>query len=138
MIDIDHFKKFNDTYGHQAGDEVLQFVAKKFQTCKTGTTYRYGGEEFCIIFNGKNGEQIISEVDTIRRNIEGSSLILSNAKNPKKKGKRVSVTISAGVASSSQFISNPADVIKLSDGALYRAKKKGRNRVEIEKRKTLR
>jgi len=138
MIDIDHFKKFNDTYGHQAGDEVLQFVAKKLKNCKTGTTFRYGGEEFCILFNGKNGESIISEVDAIRRDIEGSSLILANAKKSKKKGKRVSVTISAGIASSSQFITNPNDVIKLADGALYRAKKKGRNRVEIEKRKTLR
>lgn len=138
MMDIDHFKKFNDTYGHQAGDEVLQFIGNHLKKIKFGKPFRYGGEEFSILSTGKNSNEIINDVENLRRTIESSSLILTKAKNPKYKGKRVNVTMSAGIASNSPFINDPIDVIKLADGALYRAKKKGRNRVEIEKRKTLR
>ena len=55
MVDVDHFKKFNDTYGHDTGDSVLRMIATKLQKVGGGgTAYRYGGEEFSIIFNGKN------------------------------------------------------------------------------------
>ncbi|MDD5090821.1 MAG: GGDEF domain-containing protein [Candidatus Wallbacteria bacterium] len=134
MIDIDHFKKFNDTYGHQAGDEVLQYVAEQLKACGFGTAYRYGGEEFIIVSQAKPADLVVNFADALRRKVEASSLILSKAKDPKYYGKRVSVTLSLGISQSSDAVCDPSEVIRAADAALYRAKKKGRNRVEIEKR----
>ncbi|PLX16146.1 MAG: hypothetical protein C0601_11010 [Candidatus Muiribacterium halophilum] len=135
MMDIDHFKNFNDKYGHQAGDEVLQFVSGILKKNSFGRCYRYGGEEFVVITPGKEGSQVLPHADFFRRSVEGSSYTLTKGKNDKIPGKKVNVTISLGIACSSSFRTDPVEVIQAADAALYRAKKKGRNRVEIEKRK---
>ncbi|MDD2715928.1 MAG: GGDEF domain-containing protein [Candidatus Wallbacteria bacterium] len=138
MLDIDFFKSFNDTFGHQAGDEVLKFVAESVKNCGFGTGYRYGGEEFVIVTPGQGITDVVNEAEALRRKIESGSLMLTQVKNPKYYGKRVSLTVSIGISQSTDFSSEPDEVLQSADAALYRAKKKGRNRVEMEKRKVRR
>jgi diguanylate cyclase (GGDEF)-like protein len=137
MLDVDHFKKFNDTYGHDTGDAVLRMIATKMnRVTGGGTSYRYGGEEFSVIFNGKDSEDAIPHLEELRDTIANTPFIINRAsrrksdkKFRKKKNKAVKVTVSIGVADSKAGVSSPWDVLKLSDKALYRAKAKGRNRV---------
>jgi diguanylate cyclase (GGDEF)-like protein len=137
MLDVDHFKKFNDTYGHDTGDAVLRMIATKMnRVTGGGTSYRYGGEEFSVIFNGKDSEDAIPHLEELRDTIANTPFIINRAsrrksdkKFRKKKNKAVKVTVSIGVADSKADVSSPWDVLKLSDKALYRAKAKGRNRV---------
>ena len=140
MVDVDHFKKFNDTYGHDTGDSVLRMIATKLQKVGGGgTAYRYGGEEFSIIFNGKNKKDAGSHLEDLREIIANTAFTVnrtcSRRKNDKKvkpaKNKTVTVTVSIGVADSKAKSSDPWDVLKLADKALYRAKGKGRNCVCI-------
>ena len=133
MLDIDHFKKFNDRYGHEAGDQVLKMVAAKIkQIGGSGKSYRYGGEEFSVIFPGKLREDVVPHLETLRENISSSNFLLRKSdrrqqgKN-KYRGKHVRVTISIGVASRNDKYSTPLSVIVAADKALYRAKKYGRN-----------
>ncbi|MFW5781687.1 MAG: diguanylate cyclase [Candidatus Muiribacteriaceae bacterium] len=135
MMDIDHFKDFNDTYGHQAGDDVLVHVAGILQSTTFGKKYRYGGEEFSVISPGKISDQVFEHVDEFRAKLAKSPLRLRRAKKKSQIGKKVTVTASLGIASATEFMTDPVDVIKAADGALYRAKKNGRNRVEVERRK---
>jgi len=137
MLDVDHFKKFNDTYGHDTGDAVLRMIATKLnKVTGGGTSYRYGGEEFSVVFNGKNSEDAKPHLETLRETIASTPFIINRASRRKsekkfrnRKNKKVSVTVSIGVADSKANVSSPWDVLKLSDKALYRAKAKGRNRV---------
>ena len=137
MLDVDHFKKFNDTYGHDTGDAVLRMIATKMnRVTGGGTSYRYGGEEFSVIFNGKDSEDAKPHLEELRETIANTPFIINRAsrrkgdkKFRKKKNKAVKVTVSIGVADSKSNVSSPWDVLKLSDKALYRAKAKGRNRV---------
>lgn len=137
MVDVDHFKKFNDTYGHDTGDAVLRMIATKLKKVTGGgTSYRYGGEEFSVVFNGKSHEDATSHLETLRETIANTPFIINRASRRKsdkkvkhKKNKSVKVTVSIGVADSKSNASSPWDVLKLSDKALYRAKAKGRNRV---------
>ena len=137
MLDVDHFKKFNDTYGHDTGDAVLRMIATKMnRVTGGGTSYRYGGEEFSVIFNGKDSEDAKPHLEELRETISNTPFIINRASRRKgdrrfrkKKNKAVKVTVSIGVADSRADISSPWDVLKLSDKALYRAKAKGRNRV---------
>ncbi len=137
MLDVDHFKKFNDTYGHDTGDAVLRMIATKMNRVSGGgTSYRYGGEEFSVIFSGKDSEAAKPHLEELRETIANTPFIINRAsrrkadkKFRKKKNKAVKVTVSIGVADSRADISSPWDVLKLSDKALYRAKAKGRNRV---------
>ena len=142
MLDVDHFKKFNDTYGHDTGDHVLKMVAGLMQKVGGGgKPYRYGGEEFTILFPGKDLESAISHLETLRERIATYNLGIrgNNRPNKSSKGKRgrgakardksVSVTISIGVAESNGKKVSPPAMISQADKALYRAKKKGRNRV---------
>lgn len=134
MLDIDHFKKFNDTYGHDTGDQVLQMVAARIkQSVSAGKVYRYGGEEFTILFSGKKVEGTIEILDVVRESVGNSKFQLrkKDRRSGKKKngGKNVQVTISIGVAERTERMTTPQAVIKGADKALYRAKKKGRNRV---------
>lgn len=142
MLDIDHFKRFNDTYGHDVGDQVLKMVAKKIDSVSGGgKAYRYGGEEFTILFPGKRSADALPHLEAVRRSIEEYRLALRSddrPKDPKKgEGKRgsrsgadeVSVTISIGVAESGDGQSSSSEVMKAADKALYRAKNKGRNQV---------
>jgi diguanylate cyclase (GGDEF)-like protein len=141
MLDVDHFKKFNDTYGHDVGDQVLKMVGKKIMGVGGGgKPYRYGGEEFTVIFPRRSAADAIPHLEELRKTIADYQLFIRTADRPKdtKQGKEqrgtgggeyVSVTISIGVAESGDGQSTPALVLKSADEALYRAKKQGRNRV---------
>jgi len=145
MLDVDHFKKFNDTYGHDTGDAVLRMIATKMRKVSGGgSVYRYGGEEFTVVFRGKNISEAKPHLDALRENIASNPFLInresrrrSDRTGKPSKMKSVTVTVSIGVAdskgkasSTSTWTSNkisPWDVLKKSDKALYRAKKKGRN-----------
>jgi diguanylate cyclase (GGDEF)-like protein len=142
MIDVDHFKKFNDTYGHDLGDQVLKMVAAHIDDVSGGgKAYRYGGEEFTIVFPRKEISQAIPYLEALRREIESYRLALRASDRPKKtkgekrqrgswRGKRaVSVTVSIGVAERNERLATPQAVIEAADRALYRAKEKGRNQL---------
>lgn len=99
MVDVDHFKRFNDRYGHQVGDEVLQLVAKTLDKYSPGKSYRYGGEEFTIICPGVQPLFLEKKLNELRKRIAGQKLVLrKNRKTKDKKKKSVSVTASFGVA----------------------------------------
>lgn len=144
MADIDHFKKFNDTYGHDVGDEVLRLVASRLNKVKGGgRAFRYGGEEFVIIFPRTDVHQANPYIEHIRQAIADYPITLrdkSRPKNPPKKisgkttgSKTVKITASFGIAQSSSQHNQFADIIKQADVALYAAKKAGRNRVHLAK-----
>lgn len=141
MLDIDHFKKFNDTYGHDVGDQVLKLVASKIGGVRGGgKAFRYGGEEFTIIFPRKDAQSTLSYLEEVRQTIEEYDIVLRNdqrkSQSKAKRGKAqssnqrrtVSVTISIGVA---EHLSGETfeQAMKRADQALYKAKKKGRNQV---------
>ncbi|MDB1126270.1 GGDEF domain-containing protein [Vibrio algarum] len=144
MLDVDHFKKFNDTYGHDTGDDVLKLVASLLnETNGNAKVYRYGGEEFTILFKNKYQDQAIDYLEELREKIAEYDIILRNRsdrpKNDKTGEKKrghsersnsVRVTISIGVADSSES-RNTQHVLKAADEALYRAKKSGRNKVSV-------
>ncbi|MDD5073348.1 MAG: diguanylate cyclase [Candidatus Omnitrophica bacterium] len=136
IIDIDHFKDINDTYGHQAGNDILKaFVdALKNNIRAIDTVGRYGGEEFIIIFPEKNPEEALVAVDRIRERLSG----LHMAGRHFKHGLDIRLTFSAGVASFPSNGKNLDVLIDAADKALYRAKNDGRNRTTIEKRRWMR
>jgi diguanylate cyclase (GGDEF)-like protein len=131
MIDIDFFKRFNDSYGHDSGDEVLRFIGRTLkQIPGGGKSFRYGGEEFTVVFSGKNISEVIPYMEKLRENIAKSPipLIKGSAKNStSQRIKKVSITISCGVAERNEKHPSSYDVLKAADAALYRAKDKGRN-----------
>jgi diguanylate cyclase (GGDEF)-like protein len=158
MLDIDHFKRCNDIYGHDTGDQVLRLVASKLaRVTGGGQAYRCGGEEFAIVFSGKTTQEVLDDLEQLRANIEASSFRLRGQdrrqeargperRNPRARGRaktghairqlsqagtptQISVTASIGVATSGAENSS-AEVIEAADKALYRAKAAGRNRIE--------
>ncbi len=175
IVDIDHFKKFNDTYGHDVGDQVLCMVAKRLsQVAGDGQAFRCGGEEFAIVFRNTSAKEAFDHLDALRQIIEKSTFQVRGAdrraeraaersterssdlragksdrrKSTKKKtasasptqspdrlsnhlSDHLSVTVSIGVAEPSTRYRQPEQVIQAADQALYRAKNKGRNRVEL-------
>ena len=141
MVDVDHFKKFNDTHGHDIGDQVLKLVGGRLsQAAKGGVAYRYGGEEFSVLFPGASVDDAARELEEIRGAIEGYKMAVRSPDRPKqadegakRRGegapeKQLSVTVSIGVAGPKNG-ATPQHVIKAADEALYRAKQGGRNRV---------
>jgi diguanylate cyclase (GGDEF)-like protein len=132
MVDVDHFKSFNDTHGHAAGDRVLQAVAQALRRERRGRAFRYGGEEFCLLFTGARHRDAVGMCDEARGRIEAMRVRVRSVPT---KGKRapgdaeVKVTASIGVAFRDEQTRFASDVIKAADQALYRAKAKGRNRV---------
>jgi diguanylate cyclase (GGDEF)-like protein len=124
MVDIDHFKKFNDTYGHYVGDQVLILVADELSKVSFGKVYRYGGEEFTIVFPKKSAEQAEQELELILSNIENLELNLKQEINQK-------ITVSFGVAQKNEWHKKPEDVLRSADEALYQAKERGRNRIVV-------
>lgn len=133
MADVDHFKKFNDKYGHDVGDDVLRMVGKVLQQESPGTAYRYGGEEFTIVSPGKSPDEIEYDLNKLRKAIANTKLIIRKERNKKKKykSKSVSVTASFGAAGKTSKRRFPNEVLKHADRALYKAKDSGRNRVHI-------
>jgi diguanylate cyclase (GGDEF)-like protein len=166
IVDIDHFKKFNDTYGHDVGDQVLCMVAKRLsEVGGEGQAFRCGGEEFAIVFRNNSAKEAFEHLEALRQIIERSTFHVRGSdrrletkaeadnrrnelrasmsdrrKSAKKKTPpasrkqapdRLSVTVSIGVSEPSTRYRQPEQVIQAADQALYRAKHKGRNRVEV-------
>jgi len=126
MIDIDFFKKFNDTYGHDTGDEVLKMVASKLaQVSGGGKAYRYGGEEFVLLFPSKGIDDAYLHTDILRDTISKSPFSVRN----KNSFKTIYINISAGVVQNTPKDKDPFAVMKRADNALYKAKEAGRNKV---------
>jgi len=126
MIDIDHFKKFNDTYGHDTGDEVLKMVASKLaEVGGGGKAYRYGGEEFVVLFPSREVDESYKSTDILRETIAKSPFVVRN----KQSSKTIYINISSGVVQRSSQDKDPFAVMKRADNALYKAKKAGRNQV---------
>lgn len=126
MIDIDHFKKFNDTYGHDTGDEVLKMVASRLANVSGGgKAYRYGGEEFVLLFPSKEVDESYTHTDILRDTIAKSPFSIRN----KKSTKTIYINISSGIVQRSSNDKDPFAVMKRADNALYKAKKAGRNQV---------
>ncbi len=142
MVDVDHFKQFNDQYGHEVGDQVLRMVASKLERVSGGgKAYRYGGEEFAVVFPGQSAADVMPHLDTLRREVQASCFVLRGPDRPMKKPdtprpqsgprKAVLVTVSIGVAGRDENRKKPDHVVKAADQALYRAKNAGRNQVKL-------
>ena len=157
VVDIDHFKMFNDTYGHETGDQVLRMVAAKLDRVSGGgVAFRVGGEEFSILFPGKSIKEAFPHAELLRAEIEACAFhvrgqrerrrgipSVADRRKPvrrKANGRRssrrpsfsgeLSVTVSIGVAEATARTREAEKVIQAADKALYRAKEAGRNRVE--------
>lgn len=149
VLDIDHFKKFNDTHGHDVGDQVLKMVATRIERVRGGgNAYRFGGEEFVIVFPGATLTHALSHLEALRDDVAHHGLMLRASERPpaspsartrtrksrstsavRANGKKLSVTISIGAAERNDKLVTSGDVLTAADKALYRAKRAGRNRV---------
>lgn len=139
MVDIDHFKQFNDRHGHDVGDQLLRMVGSRLaKVGGGGTAFRYGGEEFAVVFPGTSLEEALPFLESLRRTIEASVFTVRSRLRPRKKPKKrwasrgrkkVFVTVSIGVAEPTPDRPAPEEVLRAADAALYRAKKAGRNRL---------
>jgi GGDEF domain-containing protein len=146
MVDIDHFKKFNDTHGHDIGDQVLRLVAARLaEVGGGGRAFRYGGEEFTVLFRGQHVADMLPHLEATRAAVEAYKMAVRGEDRPKDKkegSKRrtekpdpdrtdllLSVTVSIGAAEPGRRLKTPAEVVKGADEALYRAKERGRNQV---------
>jgi diguanylate cyclase (GGDEF)-like protein len=137
MTDIDHFKQFNDTHGHDAGDKVLQAIAQLLRNTAGARAFRYGGEEFCLLFTGSRARDAVKACEETRKRVESTRVRIRSAPAKRRQGQAVRkadatdvhVTISVGIATRDARSEAPGDVLKAADQALYRAKSKGRNRV---------
>jgi len=142
MIDVDHFKQFNDTHGHHVGDQVLKLVAARLARIEGGgQSYRYGGEEFCVLFPDCSIDDAWPHLETLRKDIEDYRIAVRGGDRPKGREagsrlraarapeKTLSVTVSIGAAERDDTLIRPLLVIRAADEALYRAKRAGRNRV---------
>lgn len=146
ICDVDHFKEFNDTYGHEAGDQVLRMVASKLsQVGGGGRVFRYGGEEFLVVFRGRATAEAAPFAEAVRKAIADTAFILRGPDRPARKPwKRadhdsdspraktsVRITVSIGLADRSQRHSTPELVLEAADAALYQAKQSGRNCLKL-------
>ena len=147
MADVDHFKSFNDTHGHDIGDQVLKLVAARLaEVDGGGRAFRYGGEEFTVLFADATLEEAMPHLEDIRASVAAYRMAVRGENRPKAREqgeklrgpdteelqapeKLLSVTISIGGASPGEEAGTPAQVLKAADEALYRAKRGGRNRV---------
>ncbi|MGE7918825.1 sensor domain-containing diguanylate cyclase [Viridibacillus sp. NPDC093762] len=128
LIDIDHFKSVNDTYGHSIGDEVLKFLALKMKkvTRVDDLCCRYGGEEFIILLPNTSATEAYLVAEQLRTDIERTT-------SPAGKN----ITISAGIAEYPSMANEPTKMIGLADQCLYEAKEQGRNRVVMAKERSI-
>jgi diguanylate cyclase (GGDEF)-like protein len=123
MIDIDHFKQINDSFGHEAGDEVLKKIAETLKESfgEMDLISRFGGEEFCILMGNRNKSRIYQHLEKLRSNIE-QQVISSGTET-------VNVTVSIGASTEADRLES---MIKKADDMLYKAKRGGRNRVVMD------
>jgi len=145
MLDIDNFKKFNDNYGHTEGDNVLRFVAIHLKISSKSKVFRYGGEEFSIIYPGRKADEVVWQLEQMREELAKSHFFIRMSETNRSKrsevdrgksspnGKKAKVTISIGIAQRGDKLRTPEDVIKAADKALYSAKKKGRNQSVVSR-----
>lgn len=141
MVDVDHFKKFNDTYGHDVGDQVLRMVASQMRKAARGASvFRYGGEEFTLVFRGKSEAEALPIAEQVREAVANYPMHLRDKDRPvdEKQGRKqrnsrqqsdtVQVCISLGLCEKTADHKDSQAVIKQADEALYKAKQQGRNR----------
>ena len=161
MVDVDHFKKFNDTHGHDIGDQALKMVgARLAEIDGGGKAFRYGGEEFAVLFPDMKVEEALPTLESLRQSIElykmsvrteqqrriearrnndrrtktQSAFTFDQPATPPLRSNRsepLSVTVSIGAAQRSELLDTPELVIRAADDALYRAKATGRNKVSV-------
>lgn len=144
MVDVDHFKQFNDRYGHDVGDEVLRMVAARIRSTPGAQAYRYGGEEFTLVFRGRSLKQVRRRLEEVRRRIGDAEFVIRGPERPDERPERklflwrprqsLGVTASVGAAERVARRQTPEAVLAEADRALYRAKQRGRNRVVTSKR----
>jgi diguanylate cyclase (GGDEF)-like protein len=148
MVDVDHFKSFNDTYGHDIGDQVLRMVASRLAAVTgDGRSFRCGGEEFAVVFPGKTSEEAMEHAEDLRRAIEATSFMVRGPERSRRRRDErryrhsarhlqsqdfgTSVTVSIGIAQPRAGNDDVQWVIEAADKALYAAKERGRNRVVV-------
>ena len=143
MLDVDHFKRFNDRYGHDAGDEVLKMIAARSTRIRGGRCFRYGGEEFAVVFAGRRSTGAEVALEDFRRDLAQTPFVIRRRPRPATRSRRgrpsrrrkpstrphVKVTVSIGLARAAGRPGKAADVLKAADKALYKAKRGGRNRL---------
>ena len=129
LLDLDHFKQVNDTWGHPAGDEVLRQVAGLIKRCvrKEDVASRFGGEEFAVVVRTESHEGARAVAERMRKRIEDTSI--------HHEGELILVTTSAGVATAAppHMYESPSALLAAADQALYRAKAGGRNRSRADR-----
>lgn len=125
MLDIDHFKNINDTYGHPAGDEAIRLLSRIIteQKRETDVAGRYGGEEFCVTLIDTTAEKSVVFAERLRKKIEAASVIWE--------GEEIKYTISLGIAELSADLDSHESWLQNSDKALYYSKEHGRNQVTV-------
>jgi diguanylate cyclase (GGDEF)-like protein len=128
MCDIDHFKRVNDTYGHPAGDAVLREIGSRIAASvrKSDVAVRYGGEEFMLILPEAAADGLPAIGEKVRRAIAAAPISLGAGTAP------LCVTLSVGVAAFHAATDSAETIIARADGALYRAKEAGRNRIDVD------
>jgi len=144
MCDVDHFKRFNDAFGHDVGDQVLKMVAAKLSKVGGGgRAFRYGGEEFLVVFRGRSAREAEPFAESLRRSIADEGFVMRGPDRPPRKPLRatatedasaakVNISISIGIAERSKRHSTPELVLDAADATLYRAKEAGRNCLKID------
>ncbi|RUO80028.1 GGDEF domain-containing protein [Idiomarina tyrosinivorans] len=142
MLDVDHFKKFNDRHGHDVGDQVLKLLGSLLSKEKRCKAYRYGGEEFTLVFSHNKAERIAETLEDVRQQVADYPLVLRDQQRPEDKrqgkaergkgsaSKTLRITISLGCALRQPGEATEA-LLKRADQALYKSKKAGRNRVTL-------
>ncbi len=139
MVDIDHFKRFNDEHGHDVGDQLLRMVGARLgEIGGGGRAFRYGGEEFAVLFPGKDLDESRLHLEALRRTIEAATFTLRGPHRPRERPetpapagarRRIAVTVSIGAAAADGQGWPADDVVRAADEALYRAKQSGRNQL---------
>ena len=139
MLDVDHFKKFNDNFGHTEGDNVLRYVATHLKDASNSNVFRYGGEEFSIVYSGYKIKDVLWRLEEMREDLAARQFYIrmdeTNRRKQSEKNredklngrKKARVTISVGIAQRTDRFKTTGDVLNAADKALYMAKKKGRN-----------
>jgi diguanylate cyclase (GGDEF)-like protein len=144
VVDVDHFKGFNDRYGHEVGDQVLRRVAGELRTVSGADAYRHGGEEFALVFARGGSAEAEPALERLRRQISARRFTVRAAGRPRRRPtsprsavgrQQRTITVSIGLAGARPRDRNALEVLERADQALYRAKRAGRNRVVVAGRR---